>query len=149
MQKQKTEAEFTISNPEEKTQSRQMSIIPRPSLTSWWLNHPFEKYESKWVHLPQFSGWKWKKIETINLLRVFWGDSRDTFHHYFRWPFPTVNGRSNLPRSTDFCQDAFALGTVPQYSILKSKGLLGCPVGSAGKRLGSVGCNPNESPIYN
>ena len=23
---------------------------------------PFEKYYSKWVHLPQFSGWKWKKI---------------------------------------------------------------------------------------
>jgi len=21
--------------------------------TSWWLNHPSEKYESKWVHLPQ------------------------------------------------------------------------------------------------
>ena len=22
-------------------------------IPSWWLNHPFEKYESKWVHLPQ------------------------------------------------------------------------------------------------
>ena len=32
---------------------------------SWWLNHPFEKYArqnmSKWVHLPQFSGWTLKK----------------------------------------------------------------------------------------
>ena len=24
--------------------------------------NPFEKYESKWVHLPQFSGWKFQQI---------------------------------------------------------------------------------------
>ncbi len=31
-------------------------------ITSWWLNQPlFKIYESKWVQLPQFSGWKFQK----------------------------------------------------------------------------------------
>ena len=30
--------------------------------TGWWLNQPLWKIcSSKWVHLPQFSGWKFKK----------------------------------------------------------------------------------------
>ena len=31
-------------------------------LASWWLNQPLWKIcSSKWVHLPQFSGWKFQK----------------------------------------------------------------------------------------
>ena len=33
------------------------SSILEASLVGGWTN-PLEKYESKWVHLPQFSGWK-------------------------------------------------------------------------------------------
>ena len=33
-----------------------------PCLSSWWLNQPLWKIcSSKWVHLPQFSGWKFQK----------------------------------------------------------------------------------------
>ena len=28
------------------------------TISSWWLKHPCEKYESTWVHLPQFWGAK-------------------------------------------------------------------------------------------
>ena len=34
-------------------------------VSSWWFfPNPSEKYESKWVHLPQFSGWTYKRFET-------------------------------------------------------------------------------------
>ena len=36
-----------------------ISICSSLKVSSWWLfTNPIEKYESKWVHLPQFSGWK-------------------------------------------------------------------------------------------
>ena len=33
-------------------------------LSSWWLNHPFEKCKSKWVHLPPSRGRKHKNHKT-------------------------------------------------------------------------------------
>ena len=36
-------------------------LIINGLLVGGWTN-PFEKYGSKWVHLPQFSGWKFQKI---------------------------------------------------------------------------------------
>ena len=41
-----------------------ISICSSLKVSSWWLfTNPIEKYESKWVHLPQFSGWKYKIFE--------------------------------------------------------------------------------------
>ena len=39
-------------------------FIAIPKLVGGWTN-PFEKYaRQKWLHLPQFSGWKYKTFET-------------------------------------------------------------------------------------
>ena len=48
--------------------------------TSWWLNQPLSKiWTSKWVHLPQFSGWKFQKslschhpVKPLDLLGHRW-----------------------------------------------------------------------------
>ena len=64
--------------------------ILRDIMTSWWLNHPSEKYSSKWVHLPQFSGWKFQKNIWI-------------FHHHPKW---YIRRRLFI-----ICPHGFGLGT--------------------------------------
>ena len=47
----------------QRSPSREMWQKPCEYLPRWWLNrwtNPSEKYSSKWVHLPQSSGWKLK-----------------------------------------------------------------------------------------
>ena len=53
------------------------------NLVGGWTNRPFdEKYESKWVHLPQFSGWTWKNIWVATTYRNVWKKCRNTYHTY-------------------------------------------------------------------
>ena len=45
--------------------------ISNPKITiTWWLNWPCEKHSSNWLHLPQFSGWKWRMVETTFLENI-------------------------------------------------------------------------------
>ena len=52
-----------------KKQSRRIPHLSHKKQLTWPTGdlvggfNPFEKYESKWVHLPQFSGWKYRIFE--------------------------------------------------------------------------------------
>ena len=52
-------------------------------LTGWWLNQPIWKiWSSKWVHLPQFSGWK---------LKIFELPPPDLAYNGFGWCWKATN----------------------------------------------------------
>ena len=87
------------------------------SLTGWWLNQPIWKLcSSKWVHLPQILGWKYKtyfkpppSYKSLNLSAKKWGYripgfQSDTLNHPL-WVSCTVS-------ATEVCGGLVAINSL-------------------------------------
>ena len=118
--------------------------FPKPSSGWWFFTNPFEKYErQKWVHLPQFSGWKEKKNWNYHLVVNCWWNVRGYLPGVCGWDLRLMATR-NPGRTHQLRLVVFPI----IYRVSISRGCLGFLPSGCHERLwdGEIG-NP-ELNLY-